>query len=155
MRTIKKIYIFSLFFTLISIFILDYLSILNPIFGKLGVVFWIIQFLFILIYSLKSLIFIFRQKSYLILLMISILFGVVLLNTNNLKNISGETTQEISCTLNLLNSSPDWGFRKTCLFGYPARQLFLPSLPSLVLGTNQFSLNLGECLYFFLGSIIY
>jgi hypothetical protein len=67
------------------------------------------------------------------------------------RNVSHEATQELSCALNKLRESADLGFRSWCFLGYPTRQYYLSTLPTLAFGPSQAALNGGMILYFFLG----
>jgi len=154
-KNVKKLQIFTLFFILILIPIVSLLTYKYPQFGKIGFVLWIATFIPIIKLSLNNLIFIIKKKNYLTLLTIFILIFLIFINLKNPQNISHESTQEISCSLDLYAKSNDSGFLKTCLFGYPARQYFLPMLASLFLGRNQLALNLGNSLYFFIGISIF
>lgn len=147
------------FFTFISLFITDLLTIKYPFFGKVGTVLWLISWFFIFLFAVKQFIelikLIWTKKLFWTLILILLLGGIVLFNTTNPKNISGETTQEINCMLTHFETSADWGFQKTCLFGYPARQFIIPALPSLVFGRSLFALNLGGAVYFIIGLIVF
>lgn len=127
--------------------------------GKIGVVFWYWSFLFIVIFALKFLNelitdFLISKTPY-TLLLLAFWIGIIVFNIPQPRNISGETTQEIACTLNHLHLSPDWGYKQTCLFGYPAKQYLIPALPSLLFPASLVSLNSGGSIYFILGLIIF
>lgn len=147
------------FFTFISLFIADLLTIKYPFFGKIGTILWIVSWIFIFSFAIKQLIELVKlawsKKLFMTLIVVLLLGGIVLVNTTNPKNISGETTQEINCILTQFELSTDWGFNKTCLFGYPARQFIIPALPSLVFGRSLFALNFGGAIYFIIGLIIF
>lgn len=146
-------------FTFIFLFITDLLAFNNPLFGKIGTVLWVFSWLFVFLFAAKQFIGLIKlawdKNLFMTLILVFILGGIVLVNTTNPKNISGETTQEINCMLTHFESSADWGFQKTCLFGYPARQFIIPALPSLIFGRSLFALNFGGALYFVIGLIIF
>lgn len=66
-----------------------------------------------------------------------------------------ESTAEVRCMLNLFQQSAFNGFKETCHIGYPARQFFLPIVPSLLFGIKQWTLNFGHSLYLFMGLLIF
>lgn len=159
MTDLQRIYHWSgcIVFALLIVF--DFITLPFPSVGKVGVLFWIVSYLYILAFVLQCAWEII-QKSIQgkgLLTCIFILFYVVLvgINISDIRSLSGETTQEIACALNHFNNSNDWGYKGTCLFGYPARQYFLPSLPSFLLGRQLELLQIGGSLYFLTGIIIF
>lgn len=70
-------------------------------------------------------------------------------------NVSHESTQQMGCALEKLSQWPFTGSHEDCFLGYPARQYFIPALPSLVLGRTQFALNFGQLLYLMLGLLLF
>ena len=147
---------------IITIFILLSIIEISSIFsnklGQFGTVIWVLAFLLILIEAGNNLVKITKQtfsRKIPFLLIVLVFFSVtVLLQTSNILNSNSETTQEISCALNNF-STIDFGFRRTCLFGYPDREFFFPALPSLLLGRDVFLLNIGGAIYFISGLIIF
>ena len=108
------------------------------------------------IYSKFYLLKIFLKNKPLITFFTIIIWIIVLFsNISSINNISGETCIEVRDTINHLKNSEDLGFRGTVICGYPARQIFLPSIPTLILNRNIFALNLGGSLYFLMGLIIF
>lgn len=157
-KILVKFYMVSglvVFFLLIAI---EILSVNNTNFGKLGTYLWFSSYFFLVTFFFYCLTKLFsaliKGKTILTSLTIIATVVVLFLNIPLLKNISGETTQEIACTLNLLSTNQDKGFRQTCLFGYPVRQFFLPAIPSFF-GRNIYNLNLGGSLYFIIGIIVF
>jgi hypothetical protein len=69
--------------------------------------------------------------------------------------MSFESTQEIGHAVYLINYSNDMAFNKKCFLGYPARQFFLPSLPTLIMGRKVLAINLGGSLYVIIGLLIF
>jgi len=153
---LKKLYTVSGFVVFACISLLDMLALKSPLAGKAGVVFWLLSFSYLGVlwgYCLFTILRRFRAHIVTILSLV-IMVGLVLMNTSNPRNVSGETTQEINCAMRLLKTT-DLGFHQTCLFGYPARQFFLPALPSIIWGRSLTALNLGGGLYFVLGIVIF
>lgn len=137
----------------LGLFFCEILSIKYYFFGRIGVVLWIFSWFLMFVYVLESLLIIFKKK--LVFRGIALFSVIVLFNTVNPVNLSGETTQEIAGTLNHFKNSSDWGFRQTIMFGYPLRQFFFTGLFSLFFGKSQFFLNIGGALYFIFGLIIF
>lgn len=142
-----------LLFNYLGLFFCEILSIKFYFFGKVGVLLWFFSWFLIIIYVFKSLIFILKKRR--VFAIIFVFSFIVLINTINPVNLSGETTQQIAGTLNYFNNSLDWGFRQTIMFGYPARQFFFSSIFSLFFEKNQFFLNFGGALYYIFGLIIF
>lgn len=155
----KPIYSFLLFTVLVLIFIVNCLTIFFPAFGKLGTALWFVSYVLLFVFTIKCLWFIlqktFKKESLITFVTLFIWLVIVAFHLTSWASLNGETTQEINCTLNHFQNSPDWGFSKTCLFGYPTRQYFLPALPSLIFDRSLLSLNLGGSLYFMMGIIIF
>lgn len=97
----------------------------------------------------------FETRNLITPFMLAVWFIIIFINIPQIKNIDGESTQEIGECLNLFHNSNDMGYRKICHLGYSAKQFFLPSLPTLIFGRNNFSLNFGGSLYFLLGILIF
>jgi len=152
---VYRIFGYIIFFLLIFF---DLYSFGKPTIAKYGTYVWLLSNLYLIIFTIKAVIDLFilipKGKSIFSLIIISIFFLTIFLNLTELKTVSGESTDEINCTLNNLLTSPDKGYFQTCLFGYPDRQFFLPALFSLKERTI-FNLNFGESLYFLLGIIIF
>lgn len=120
--------------------------------GIIGWLYWNLSFFLLVSFSIYCWWWLIRNswknKSFFSLFTLSVWTIIIITNASSLKNISGETTGEIACALNLFHQSPDFGFWQTCLFGYPARQFFTPSLISIFFGRNLLTLNFGAILYF-------
>lgn len=158
MNFLHKIYRTSIFFILIGILSIDIISFFYPTAGKFGVLFWYASYFLLIIFTascLREIKEVVSKKYFTGVIALFLICFITLININNIKNLSGETTQEVSCILNHLRISYDAGFRQTCMFGYPARQFYLPAVPSIVFGRSLFSLNFGMSLYFFIGIIIF
>lgn len=136
----------------------EILSIVYPIIGRFGTLIWIFAFFLLLFEAFYAFYKIVKKsilkKTFLTLIVLLFFVTTAFLGVNNLENSNFETTLEISCAINNF-SSIDFGFRNTCLYGYPDRQLFIPALPSLLFGRNFIALNIGGALYFISGLIIY
>jgi len=153
---IKKSFLFLTFF---GIFFSDFLYYFFGInFFNIGFIFWFLGYFILLIYSIYSLISIFKTsleiKSFVSIFMIFIIFFLLLINANNSANLSGETTQEASCFLNNLKEK-DYGFWRACFLGYPLRGYYLLGLPSYIFGRSLFNLHLGGFLHFLINLPIF
>ncbi len=165
MVILRKIYGFILILTLLGLFGVELGSWIFPPLGKLGTGLWFFSYVFLFIFAIKSLLTILgngfsslKNRSFsgwIPPLVLFVWFYIVITNIPLAKNVSYESTQQITQTLNLLKNSNDLGFHKSCFLGYPARQFFLPALPSMLWGRNITALNTGGCLYFFLGLLIF
>ncbi|MFA6016739.1 MAG: hypothetical protein WC744_01480 [Patescibacteria group bacterium] len=161
MKIKNKIIEIIIFLNISLILLVDLLHLIikDDYLGKIGGGLWIFSYILVFGYSFYSLFKIikisFKIKSFVSLLSLFFIIFIVLLNTVNPKNISNETTQETACGINHILILPDMGFWKTCLFGYPARQYYLSSLPSIIIGRSLFSLNFGGSLYFLVGLPIF
>jgi hypothetical protein len=165
MITRQNIYSFILILVVLGLFGVDMSSMLFPPLGKLGTGLWFFSYLFFFIFAIKSLLTILgnglsclKNRSFsgwVTPLVLFVWFYIVITNIPLAKNVSYESTQQIAQTLNILKTSDDLGFHKSCFLGYPARQFFLPALPSIVWGRNITALNTGGCLYFLLGLFIF
>jgi hypothetical protein len=166
MVTVQTIYSVILIFTVLCLYGVDLGATVFPRLGKLGTGLWLFSYFFFFIFALKSLFTILKGGVSSLIKVRSfsgwvtplVLFAwlyIVISNIPLAKNVSYESTQQIAQTINLLKNSPDLGFQKPCFLGYPARQFFLPALPSIVWGRNITALNTGGCLYFLLGLLIF
>ncbi len=131
----------------------------SPFYGKLGVVSYLVLFIPLMIWGFKNLRQIihlsFKHHTYFSLSVVIALVVLLIVNIFLPQNIGGESTQEINCTLNHLLNSADKGYHQTCLFGYPAKQYFLPSLLSLFFGRTKFNLHFGNSIYFLIALPIF
>ncbi len=82
-------------------------------------------------------------------------FALIIKNISDLRNVSGETCGEINNGVENLTSQNDFGYLSTFAYGYPARQYFIPALPSIFWGRSLSSMNLGGSIYFLFGIIIF
>lgn len=137
----------------------DILTIFFPQFGGAGIIFWCLGFFCIPLYSFSSIKQVFSklltQKNFFTLFSLFFFLIFILYNSFQPSNLSGETTQEISCILDHLQNSLDKGFHQQCFLGYTARQYVIPALPSLIFERSQMALNLGGSIYFIVGLIIF
>lgn len=143
-----------------SIAFLDIIGIwLGPTIDRINFWLWILSYLFFFALSLSLLLDlaknILRRNSVLAPLVMFTLIGIVVTNAASEKNLSGETAIETACAVNHILHSDDWGFRGTCLFGYPTRQLYLPAIPTLLFGRSLLALHLGGSLYVVIGLVIF
>ena len=173
---VKNIYNIIIYLTFFSIFLTNILSIKYIKTGKFGTFLYFFSYIFFIILAFKSLIFIAKNifpkqirepsntdfprnllSNRLIItpLVIIIWFIIILTNISGEEHLSGETIIEINTMMHHFEVSDDFGFNQTVLFGYPARQYFLPALPSLIFGRSVTSLHSGGMLYFLIGLLIF
>jgi hypothetical protein len=156
---LKKGYTYSLGLLLIVLVLSDILTLFIPAVGAVGTGLWYLSYLYLIVFAGWCLHFIIKQslaqRSAFSLAVILLFMGLIIIHAGNPKSLSGETSIEINCAIEKLQSSPDRGFHQTCLFGYPARQFFLPALPTLLFDRSLFALNIGGGIYFLLGVIIF
>ncbi len=159
MSRIKHIYGVIIFSVLSSIFIVNIISILFPVTGKIGTYLWFFSYIFFVILALTGLYHFIKEalteKLFITLLLVIIWLFIIGSNINRVKNVSSEATQQIGHVVSLLHFSKTMGFNDQCFIGYPARQFFLPSLPTLIMGRRVLSLNLGGSLYVITGLLIF
>lgn len=128
-------------------------------FGLLGIVAWSITYLIITAYAIYSLALLVRKslqaKSFFTLVILLAVASLMIFQAVRGTNLSLETPQEIGCMINHLENTSGLGYRQLCFLGYPARQFFIPALPSLLLGRSVVALNLGGLIYLFLGLAIF
>lgn len=155
---ISSIYKSWIVWILLLFAIIEFGSIYSTLIGRIGVIIWIMAFLTVFLESIFSLTSILKaaaaKKSVLTTLVLCFFIFTAMIGTFNMVNSNSETTQEINCAVNNY-LAPDFGFRKTCLFGYPARQLFIPALPSLLFGREVLLLNIGGAIFFISGLILF
>ncbi|OGK19922.1 hypothetical protein A3C23_04450 [Candidatus Roizmanbacteria bacterium RIFCSPHIGHO2_02_FULL_37_13b] len=154
----KKIYTALTLLTFTMIFIADLIAVKIPVFGRVGVFFWFLSYVLIFVFVIYCLFFIIKRtirfKSPFVLIALSLLILYIVINASIVKP-NGDATQEIGCALDKLSQSIDSGYRQTCSLGYPARQYYLPGALSLLFGRSAIALNLGSCLYLFLGLVMF
>lgn len=142
-----------------ALVVLDIAAALIQPLGTAGVALWYLSYAYFIVFAAIAARDIVRNavphREPLVLIVILVYVVIVVTNLTDARSYSAEAGHEIDCALRLLTSSSDHGFRGTCLFGYPARQFFLPALPSLLFGRSQLMLNLGGDLYYLLGVVIF
>ncbi len=152
-------YIISGVYIILLLFIFDAVSQVYPMLGIFGTITWYLSYLYIIIFALVSFFKIVKSASLLKtpFSLITIIFFITLIfiRLDNPKSLSAEASIEISCGINQLTTTPDFGYNQTCMFGYPARQYFLPALTTFLFGRNIVSINSGNAIYFILGLIIF
>lgn len=123
--------------------------------GAAGTILWLLLSLSLAVAALYEIGFLLarflRGRAVLTPLVLGVLFFLILSNISKPYNLSHEFTQELGCALTHYNEQPGWGFRETCLFGYPARQFFLPGVPSVLFGRSQETLNFGGSIWLLIG----
>jgi hypothetical protein len=137
--------------------LIDVLSMFLPTIGQLGVYVWLVGWLIPIILVIRPTIAVLRasyvQSQFIWLVVLCMWFGMYAYHVVSPLTSGGESPQEIGCALHHL-SQPNGGYHQTCLFGYPARQYYLPALPSVWFGKQLTTLNLGNSLYLLLGLIV-
>jgi hypothetical protein len=159
MGKLARLYFVGGLLLIIGILASDVLSEYFAFFGKLGTLLWFISYFSVAIYALRCLKNLLhwgiKKVSIVTLLTISLFVLIIGMQVGSPASLSGETTIETECALNHLRNADDLGFKKTCLFGYPARQYFLSSLPTILFSRNLINLHLGGSLYFLMGIIVF
>lgn len=124
------------------------------VFGQLGLWSWLVSWLVVVIAIVRPFAALlrasWRETQFGWLFAIGILVVVWCYQLASPRTVGGESTQEIGCALFLM-AKPDAGYQRSCLFGYPTRQYYLPALPSLLFGRSIYTLNIGNSLYVWLG----
>ncbi len=154
--SLKQFCNFSGYLILILLVILNFLSLIFPILGRLGTYCWILSFFYLLFFLIKSWQTIFKAKYcpiYTILVLLLFLVFIIR-SIPTMISFNGESTKVIACSLSNFNNEVDYGYNKTCLYGYPARQYLIPSLPSL-LQRSLINLNIGGSIYLIFGLLIF
>lgn len=130
-----------------------------PVQGKLGVFVWFLSYIPLVAYSfycfLTVIVRYLKRDSVLSVLFLLAILTIVFVNVPKPYNFSSTITREIGCTLTHLTNKVDGGFNGSCLWGYPERQFWLPTLPTLVFGRTLAALNLGGSLYFVIGLAVF
>jgi len=144
--------------TLITVLVIEALSHIYVVFGKIGTIFWACLFVFILtetFVGLKTLIKLTLHKKYLLTIFAYlIILGISLFASFLAINSHFEAAQETTCKL-FQYSLSDFGYNSICHLGYPARIFIVTSLPSLLFGRSLFALNFGALIYIFCGLTIF
>ena len=144
---------------LLCIPIIELASLYSAFAGKIGVICWILLWIYLALFTIRQTIALVKTSVHhrlpFVLLTIGLFLFLCATNVSSIYSINGENTQEISCALAQITNSPDWGYRQTCLFGYPTRQFIVPSLPSLLFGNSLAALNIGGVIYFAIGLILF
>jgi len=157
-RILRRFILGSLFLNLSLIPIFDICASFSDFAGRLGAINWYLTYFFVFIaafLAIKNIISMsFFHKKFIAILMLTYLLIIIGVNITRPENVSGETTNEISCILTHLKS-PDLGYLKSCLYGYPSRQFYLPALPSLIFGRTIGALNSGIGIYVAIGLILF
>lgn len=157
--TLSAVYLYVGLALLFALVFLDFLDLRFPAAGALGTMLWFVSYAYVAVFAslcLYKVLFVPKILAAPFTATLLLIVAIVLVvNVTDPRNVSGETSIETGCAMTQLTQAPDRGFQKTCLFGYPVRQQFLPALPSLIFGRNQLDLNLGGSLYFLLAVIIF
>lgn len=152
---VEKIVAAILFITLVLFFCIELVVIPFPQVGKIGVFLWFAQFVFLFGFAVYAF-FRLLKHGYVIttITIITVITGLLFYATHG-GNISGDTTQQAACALEMLKTAPDAGLRQTCHLGYPIGQYYILILPTLLFGKSLGLLNIGASLYFFVGIVLF
>lgn len=156
-QKLKLFFHISGYLALFLLIVANFLSLSFPVWGRLGTCLWVLSFIYFLIFLIKSWLTIFKHKYYPIFtILVLLLFSVFIFKSiPKMISYNGESSQEIACALYNIDNYADYGYNKTCLYGYPSRQYLVPALPSLIFGRSLISLNTGGSIYLILGLLIF
>lgn len=152
---IERIVTAILFVAMLLFFVTELVVTPWPQVGKLGVALWIILFVFLFASALHALFRLLKEGYILTIITIIVIITALLFYATHGGNISGDTTQQAACTLNMLKTAVDSGLRQTCHLGYPLGQYFILIFPTLLFGKSLGLLNIGASLYFFVGIVLF
>ncbi|OGG04238.1 hypothetical protein A2Z33_03750 [Candidatus Gottesmanbacteria bacterium RBG_16_52_11] len=126
----------------------------SPAYGTVGVLAWVCAWLVFAVSSGMLLIRLTcdagRGKAVLSAVAVLISLATILYLSTRAQFMSFESTHEIACAVSLLKGKGN-AYAGTCLYGYPAKQYFIPALPTLLFGRSVFSLQAGNAVYFLIG----
>jgi hypothetical protein len=86
---------------------------------------------------------------------LTLLSSFFLLGYLDPRNVSHESTQQLACALEKFHTWADYGYGIWCFLGYPTRQYYIPSIPTLITGPTLGALNFGGFIYLFLGALVF
>lgn len=156
---LKTIYVYSGWAVLYLLVAADLLTEHIAQFGLIGTALRYLTYVYVLIFvagCLRDLLTpLWPLKAPLTVFFIAFYVAILAINMTDLRSMSGETAGETGCAVNVLLHAADHGFRQTCLYGYPARQFFLPAVPTLLFGRTILDLNLGGSFYILIGIIVF
>ena len=142
-----------------AVVLCEYFAKFSPEFGRAGMIIWYLLLVFLFGFAVYCFYFLIKiqvkNRCYISLLAIILFMALLTTNISDLRNLSGETTQETTCILKQISDSPSAGFNSLCFLGYPAKQFYFSALPTLLFGRTIFSLNSGGSLYFLLGIVVF
>ena len=137
---------------LAALLVLDVASLLWAPLGRLGVAAWCASWLALAVHAFGAL----RRtvadaratgQGWATLAVMAGLAALVFAGTLDSRLVHFETCHELGCAVGHFANDPGWGYNRTCLFDYPARQFIVPALPTLLLGRSGFALTFGSFLY--------
>jgi hypothetical protein len=138
---------------LLALLLLDVTSLLLAQLGRVGVVLWWLSWLALGAHAAGCV----RRtvadaratgQGWVTLAVTAGLVALVFAGTLDSRLVHFETCHELGCAVGHFASDPGWGYNRTCLFDYPARQFLVPVVPTLLLGRSYFALTFGSFLYF-------
>jgi len=137
---------------LAALLVLDVAALLWAPLGRVGVVLWCASWLALAVHAAGCL----RRtvadaratgQGWVTLAVMAGLAALAFAGTLDSRLVHFETCHEIGCAVGHFAGDPGWGYNRTCLFNYPARQFIVPALPTLLLGRSGFALTFGSFLY--------
>lgn len=154
MQFLFQILPFILFFLLV---IIDAGSHVTPSLGTVGLFLWIASYILPVGYfPFFKIIHLMRNRKFLITgITTVVLVSAIVLRIPDARYVSAETTQQIRCGLESISSRAGSGFNSNCFIGYPARQFYIPALPSYFFGPSIRALNAGGSIYVLFGLIFF
>lgn len=127
--------------------------------GVVGVTYWSLLWLTLFVYTgyaLTRLSHTLIQSRMWITTIVALLYlGTFIVSLPDARHLSGESTREISCVIAHLTNTKDMGFSSVCHLGYPARQFYIPAVPTMLFGRSLVALQTGSLLYFIAGFIVF
>lgn len=150
------------FFVVLQMLILVVLDLVVPhqnSLGIVGVTYWLLLWLTLLVYTgyalfhlTKTLI---TSKMWIVSIVALLYLGAFGVSLPDARHLSGESTREISCAISHLVNTKHMGFSSVCHLGYPARQFYIPAIPSILFGRSLVALQAGSLIYFIAGFIVF
>lgn len=127
--------------------------------GVVGVTYWSLLWLtlfgytgYALVRLTKTLI---QSRMWIVAIVALLYLGTFVVSLPDARHLSGESTREISCAISHLTNTKDMGFSSVCHLGYPARQFYIPAIPTILFGRSLVALQAGSLLYFIAGFIVF
>ncbi|MCX7996134.1 MAG: hypothetical protein N2691_00020 [Patescibacteria group bacterium] len=135
----------------------DIFSPIDGRFGTAGTIVWLFLWFSLLCYTLHSFTGELMRKhlpvyTFVICLLLA---SATIGEARESRHVSGETTIEIGCILQELANADDSGWHARCLSRYPARQLLVPALPTILTDRSVWALQTGTAILFTLSVVMF